>query len=298
MASPPSRGGTGSIVSSSASATESASDHRRRVREAVQQLGDQLLALAVDDKGPRPGSEQHLAAAIDGEARVERDVAVAGPEGAEDAGVGRGGAGAVDGGQGRLAGGFGGCDRGADPRRPQCQLAVAESFRADLEGRPLRCLLGVAQKAAEQGGFSRCSHTSKTSGRHRFLRLCLGIASRLKVRRLRVVVRVWTPISRQRRSWSRRPGEAAAAARAKILDFCGPALAAYGIDPGAASRRSRPPRQRRDRLTRVRRAGGDAGGDVRSRAGAGRHRPRDADRPGAAQRARRRPGRGCEGAAV
>jgi acyl carrier protein len=29
--------------------------------------------------------------------------------------------------------------------------------------------------------------------------------------------------------------EAAAAARAKILDFCGPALAAYGIDPGAAA---------------------------------------------------------------
>lgn len=30
-------------------------------------------------------------------------------------------------------------------------------------------------------------------------------------------------------------GEAAMAARAKILDFCGPALAAYGIDPGAAA---------------------------------------------------------------
>jgi len=29
--------------------------------------------------------------------------------------------------------------------------------------------------------------------------------------------------------------EAVAAARAKILDFCGPALAAYGIDPNAAS---------------------------------------------------------------
>ncbi len=29
--------------------------------------------------------------------------------------------------------------------------------------------------------------------------------------------------------------EAAAAARARILDFCGSALAAYGIDPGAAS---------------------------------------------------------------
>src|SRR5215213_5415054 len=29
--------------------------------------------------------------------------------------------------------------------------------------------------------------------------------------------------------------EAAAAARAKILDFCGSSLAAYGIDPGAAS---------------------------------------------------------------
>jgi acyl carrier protein len=29
--------------------------------------------------------------------------------------------------------------------------------------------------------------------------------------------------------------EAAAAARAKILDFCGSALAAYGIDPAAAS---------------------------------------------------------------
>jgi acyl carrier protein len=29
--------------------------------------------------------------------------------------------------------------------------------------------------------------------------------------------------------------EAAAAARAKILDFCGPALAAYGVDPNAAS---------------------------------------------------------------
>jgi acyl carrier protein len=29
--------------------------------------------------------------------------------------------------------------------------------------------------------------------------------------------------------------EAAAAARAKILDFCGSALAAYGIDPGAAT---------------------------------------------------------------
>jgi acyl carrier protein len=29
--------------------------------------------------------------------------------------------------------------------------------------------------------------------------------------------------------------EAAAAARTKILDFCGSALAAYGIDPGAAS---------------------------------------------------------------
>jgi acyl carrier protein len=29
--------------------------------------------------------------------------------------------------------------------------------------------------------------------------------------------------------------EAVAAARAKILDFCGPALAAYGIDPGAAA---------------------------------------------------------------
>ncbi len=28
-------------------------------------------------------------------------------------------------------------------------------------------------------------------------------------------------------------GEAAAAARAKILDFCGPALAAYGVDPAA-----------------------------------------------------------------
>ena len=28
--------------------------------------------------------------------------------------------------------------------------------------------------------------------------------------------------------------QAAAAARAKILDFCGSALAAYGIDPGAA----------------------------------------------------------------
>lgn len=30
-------------------------------------------------------------------------------------------------------------------------------------------------------------------------------------------------------------GEAAAAARAKILDFCGPALAAYGVDPAAAT---------------------------------------------------------------
>ncbi len=30
-------------------------------------------------------------------------------------------------------------------------------------------------------------------------------------------------------------GEAAAAARAKILDFCGSALAAYGVDPDAAS---------------------------------------------------------------
>lgn len=29
-------------------------------------------------------------------------------------------------------------------------------------------------------------------------------------------------------------GEAVAAAREKILDFCGSALAAYGIDPGAA----------------------------------------------------------------
>jgi hypothetical protein len=29
--------------------------------------------------------------------------------------------------------------------------------------------------------------------------------------------------------------QAAAAARAKILDFCGPALAAYGVDPDAAS---------------------------------------------------------------
>jgi acyl carrier protein len=29
--------------------------------------------------------------------------------------------------------------------------------------------------------------------------------------------------------------EAAAAARAKILEFCGPALAAYGIDPGSAA---------------------------------------------------------------
>jgi acyl carrier protein len=30
-------------------------------------------------------------------------------------------------------------------------------------------------------------------------------------------------------------GEAAAAARARILEFCGSALAAYGIDPGAAA---------------------------------------------------------------
>lgn len=29
--------------------------------------------------------------------------------------------------------------------------------------------------------------------------------------------------------------EAAARARVKILEFCGPALAAYGIDPGAAT---------------------------------------------------------------